>query len=88
MEKVANICGNKPTIKYPCFWKYKLIISKDEKIDNIINFLAKDKKYKLEFSNLSSGGKYQSHNLSIFVLNDEERLDIFNKLKNRCKFVL
>lgn len=85
---MANTCENKPIIKYPCFWKYKLIISKDEKIDNVINFIPKDKKYKLEFSNLSSSGKYQSHNLSIFVLNDEERLDIFNKLKNRCKFVL
>lgn len=88
MEKVANMCENKPKINYPCFWKYKLIISKDEKIENIVALVTKQKEYKLEFSNLSSNGKYQSHNLSVFVLNDKERLDIFNKLKSKCKFVL
>lgn len=88
MEKVANMCENRPKINYPCFWKYKLIISKDEKIENIVALVTKQKEYKLEFSNLSSNGKYQSHNLSVFVLNDKERLDIFNKLKSKCKFVL
>lgn len=88
MEKVANMCENRPKINYPCFWKYKIIISKDEKIENIVALVTKQKEYKLEFSNLSSNGKYQSHNLSVFVLNDKERLDIFNKLKSKCKFVL
>ncbi|KAB0582434.1 DUF493 domain-containing protein [Campylobacter sputorum] len=85
---MANMCENRPKINYPCFWKYKLIISKDEKIENIVALVTKQKEYKLEFSNLSSNGKYQSHNLSVFVLNDKERLDIFNKLKSKCKFVL
>ncbi|MDY6119920.1 MAG: DUF493 domain-containing protein [Campylobacter sputorum] len=85
---MANMCENRPKINYPCFWKYKLIISKDEKIENIVALVTKQKEYKLEFSNLSSNGKYQSHNLSVFILNDKERLDIFNKLKNKCKFVL
>nr|WP_197050069.1 DUF493 domain-containing protein [Campylobacter sputorum] len=85
---MAGMCENKPKINYPCFWKYKLIISKDEKIENIVALVTKQKEYKLEFSNLSSNGKYQSHNLSVFILNDKERLDIFNKLKSKCKFVL
>ncbi|MBE7358238.1 DUF493 domain-containing protein [Campylobacter sp. RM12327] len=85
---MASMCENKPKINYPCFWKYKLIISKDEKIENIVALVTKQKEYKLEFSNLSSNGNYQSHNLSVFILNDKERLDIFNKLKSKCKFVL
>lgn len=88
VEKVVNMCENRPKINYPCFWKYKIILSKDENIEDIVSLVTKNKEYKLEFSNLSSNGTYQSHNLSVFVLNDSERVDIFNKLKNRCKFVL
>ncbi|KQI16852.1 hypothetical protein Y780_11040, partial [Campylobacter coli CVM 41915] len=44
--------------------------------------------FKYKHSNASSSGKYQSFLLSVYVDSKKDRLDIFEKLKAKAKFVL
>lgn len=46
------------------------------------------REYKFEHSNSSASGKYQSYLLNVYVDSKKDRLDIFDKLKAKAKFVL
>ncbi|MCI6989034.1 MAG: DUF493 domain-containing protein [Campylobacter sp.] len=85
---MANICETKPKIDYPNFWEYKVIFDKNEDVITNIKEILKGKEFKINFSKQSSGGKYQSFNVSVMVHSDADRFDIFKKLKNISKFIL
>lgn len=87
---MANICdlNKQPDIEYPTFWEYKIIIDSTQNAENIAAEVAKDREYKLEFSKFSSDKKYKSYNLAVKVSCQNERLEIFNALKSRAKYVL
>ena len=72
----------KPEIKYPCNWKYRIIGQDEESLRNAAGSAVNNMKYSLSVSNRSTGGKYQAMNLEVNVRNEEERLGIFEKLKN------
>lgn len=73
---------DKPKIQYPCPWSYKVIGNdKDIMMDSIGNLLD-GLDYKLDESRQSSRGKFVSLELNIEVQNEEERLRIFEILKN------
>lgn len=90
MATTCEINGKKPEISYPCFWEYKLIINSSQKLENIIKETLKDKEYKISKSNKSKNNSYESYNVNIFVLSEDERLGLFESFKQnkQIKFVL
>lgn len=90
MATTCEINGKKPEISYPCFWEYKLIINSSQKLENIIKETLKDKEYKISKSNKSKNNSYESYNVNIFVLSEDERLGLFKSFKQnkQIKFVL
>nr|WP_158333965.1 DUF493 family protein [Campylobacter bilis] len=77
-----------PKIDYPVFWDYKVIFEVPNQADEIFKEIVGEKSYRFERSHLSKNAKYQSYLLSVYVESKKERLDIFEKLKVRAKFVL
>ncbi|GAA8890264.1 DUF493 family protein [Helicobacter pylori] len=72
--------SGKPTIIYPCFWDYRVIMTtKDE---SVLKELLEtyQRPFKLEFKNTSKNAKFYSFNVSMEVSNEEERNEIFQKI--------
>ena len=80
----------KAEIHYPCDWSYKIIGANRELIAATISMLVASFDYELSQSNQSKNGKFTSFNLSVRVHSDEERMRIFDQLKDiqTVKFVL
>lgn len=88
---MANICelNRTPDIKYPTFWEYKLVFGKDDDATEMIKKILVDtQEYKIDFSRQSKNGNYQSYNVSVFVKDEKQRLDLFAKFKEIAKYVL
>lgn len=87
---MASICDltKKPTIEYPNFWQYKLILDASANAKDIVQKVVGVREHKLEFSKFSSDKKYASHNLAVLVTSDSERLELFEALKKHAKYVL
>nr|WP_229204417.1 DUF493 domain-containing protein [Campylobacter anatolicus] len=89
--KVASICdinGQKPEIRYPTFWEYKLIMNAtDDAIEQIKKIIG-TRDSKAVFSKFSKDKRYASYDVSVFVLSDQERLELFSAFKRISKFVL
>ena len=81
---------DKIEIDYPCKWSYRIIGSDEKLLRAAAKSAVGNKKYTLSVSNRSSGGKYHSLNLELRVINENERLRIFENLKNEAaiKFIL
>jgi putative lipoic acid-binding regulatory protein len=95
MKKMVNINNldnsvKKTQIDYPCEWSYRIIGSDEHLLREAAKSAVGNKKYTLSVSNRSSGGKYQSLNLELRVIDESERLRIFENLKNEAaiNFVL
>ncbi|HMA86892.1 MAG TPA: DUF493 domain-containing protein [Desulfosalsimonadaceae bacterium] len=76
----------KPNIKYPCQWSYRIIGKEERLLREAAVSVTGDRPYTLRKSNTSSGGKYVSLNLTVTVLDENERLQIFGELK-KCRAV-
>lgn len=87
---MVNLCdlNKEPKINYPTFWDYKVIFETHIQADEIFKDILKQREYKFKHSNSSTSGKYQSYLLSVYVDSKKDRLDIFNQLKTKAKFVL
>lgn len=70
----------KPKIKYPCTWSYRIIGQDEQMLRKAAVSVAGGKKYTLSASNRSSGGKYYSFNFEIDVKDNSERLSIYDCL--------
>ncbi|EAL5963812.1 DUF493 family protein [Campylobacter jejuni] len=77
-----------PKVNYPTFWDYKVIFEVHVKASEIFQEILGQREYKFEHSNSSTNGKYQSYLLNVYVDSKKDRLDIFDKLKIKAKFVL
>ena len=92
MVNINNLNNNakKTQIDYPCDWSYRIIGSDEHLLRKAAKSAVGNKKYTLTVSNRSSGGKYHSLNLEIRVTDENERLRIFENLKNEAaiNFVL
>ncbi|HED7179390.1 TPA: DUF493 domain-containing protein [Campylobacter jejuni] len=75
-------------MNYPTFWDYKVIFEVHVKASEIFQEILGQREYKFEHSNSSASGKYQSYLLNVYVDSKKDRLDIFDKLKAKAKFVL
>ena len=76
---MISLEDKKVEIKYPCLWRYKVIIPKEKNIKDIINRYIQ-KKYNLKSSKQSKTGTYRSFNLEFMVQNEEERTYFYEEL--------
>ncbi|MFP6191793.1 DUF493 family protein [Helicobacter pylori] len=70
----------RPTIIYPCLWDYRVIMT--TKDTSVLKELLEtyQRPFKLEFKNTSKNAKFYSFNVSMEVLNEAERNEIFQKI--------
>ncbi|WRD99601.1 DUF493 family protein [Helicobacter pylori] len=72
--------SKKPTIIYPCRWDYRVIMT--TKDTSVLKELLEtyQRPFKLEFKNTSKNAKFYSFNVSMEVLDESERNEIFQKI--------
>ncbi|WP_120977008.1 HP0495 family protein [Helicobacter pylori] len=72
--------SEKPTIIYPCVWDYRVIMT--TKDTSALKELLEtyQRPFKLEFKNTSKNAKFYSFNVSMEVLDEAERNEIFQKI--------
>ncbi|MCQ2615281.1 DUF493 family protein [Helicobacter pylori] len=70
----------RPTIIYPCLWDYRVIMT--TKDTSALKELLEtyQRPFKLEFKNTSKNAKFYSFNVSMEVLDESERNEIFQKI--------
>jgi uncharacterized protein len=71
---------NKPDIKYPCEWSYRIIGTDVDKTIEAIEDAVGDMKYSVTPSNISKNGKYYSLDLKLEVPNEVVRDLVYQKL--------
>ncbi|WRF16033.1 DUF493 family protein [Helicobacter pylori] len=72
--------SKKPTIIYPCLWDYRVIMTTKD-TSALKELLATyQRPFKLEFKNTSKNAKFYSFNVSMEVLDESERNEIFQKI--------
>jgi len=77
-------CKEKPSIKYPCSWVYKVIGMDEEALRKAIDTVIGKTNLLITKSNTSSSGKYISLNVEVLVEDDETRLKHYQHLKNHA----
>ena len=80
--------NEKPFIIYPTFWQYRVIFESKQNAHGVFDEILGKREFSFELSQKSSSGKYQSYTLKVVVDSEKDRLDIFEKLKKKAKFVL
>ena len=63
-------------LDYPCNWKYKLIIRKEIDIQIIMKETLGKRDHSVKQGNISSKGKFTSHQVELLVHNDEDRKEL------------
>ena len=77
----CTLGGKKVELTYPCEWEYKVIVETHIEIKTVTLCVLGEREHGIKKSNNSKGGKYQSHNISLLVHNDDDRHMIFEQLK-------
>ncbi len=77
---------DKPVIDYPCEWGYRLIGRDEEALRLAVTFVL-EIEYELKIGNRSENDRYCSLHLKVKVHSEEERLGLFDKLKNRPEVI-
>ncbi|MCQ2626735.1 DUF493 family protein [Helicobacter pylori] len=72
--------SEKPTIIYPCLWDYRVIMTTKDTSTLKELLETYQRPFKLEFKNTSKNAKFYSFNVSMEVLNEAERNEIFQKI--------
>lgn len=88
MASICDLNNKKPKIDYPTHWEYKVIFNASDEAEAKVKDIVKDREFKLVFSKFSKDKKYASYDLTVLVLSEEERLEIFSALKHEAKYVL
>lgn len=68
-------------LTYPCQWNYKVIIESHVEISSVAALVLGEREHTVRKSNNSKNGKYKSHNISLLVHNDDDRVEIFHQFK-------
>ena len=82
----ACLTDIKPKIDYPLIWEYTIFVPLDRDEKELIASTLGICEHKLTASNKNA--KYKSFKLNLLVRSENERLEIFAKLKAACTFVL
>ncbi len=72
--------SEKPTIIYPCVWDYRVIMTTKDTSTLKELLETYQRPFKLEFKNTSKNARFYSFNVSMEVLNEAERNEIFQKI--------
>ncbi|MGL2610169.1 HP0495 family protein [Helicobacter pylori] len=72
--------SEKPTIIYPCFWDYRVIMTTNDTSALVALLETYQRPFKLEFKNTSKNAKFYSFNVSMEVSSEAERNEIFQKI--------
>ena len=72
----------KHIINYPCRWPYKVIGSDQALIEEEISTKLDHVQFEMNISNRSKKGRYVSFQVEVYVNDDDERMRVFNILKN------
>ncbi|EJB37200.1 hypothetical protein HPNQ4161_0979 [Helicobacter pylori NQ4161] len=72
--------SEKPTIIYPCLWDYRVIMTTKDTSTLKELLETYQRPYRLEFKNTSKNAKFYSFNVSMEVLDESERNEIFQKI--------
>ncbi|MCQ2702679.1 DUF493 family protein [Helicobacter pylori] len=70
----------KPTIIYPCLWDYRVIMTTKDTSTLKELLETYQRPFKLELKNTSKNAKFYSFNVSMEVLDESERNEIFQKI--------
>ncbi|GAA7235394.1 DUF493 family protein [Helicobacter pylori] len=70
----------KPTIIYPCVWDYRVIMTTNDTSTLKELLETYQRPFKLELKNTSKNARFYSFNVSMEVLNEAERNEIFQKI--------
>lgn len=73
--------NGKPQIDYPTQWEYRIIGKDKKELEEIVKGIFPSS-YTLKEGNTSNGGKFVSIVVSTEVASEEERNELFAKLKN------
>ena len=76
----------KPKIDYPLIWEYTIFVPLDRDEKELIASTLGICEHKLTARNKNA--KYKRFKLNLLVRSENERLEIFAKLKAACAFVL
>ena len=82
MDAIPN--QGRAQIDYPCDWLYKVIGKDAHEIRDILSRILQGKKYKTSFSNISGKGNYLSFNVEVWVENQQQRDDIYQRLRTHA----
>lgn len=77
-------CKDKPSIKYPCSWVYKIIGTDEDALKQAIAVVIENKDILITPSHTSSGGKYIILNVEVCVSDDKTRLQYYQHFKNHA----
>jgi uncharacterized protein len=82
--------GRRPEIDYPCDWSYQVIGPDEQELRRAVAEVIGDAPHTLKSGNTSKGGKYLSLGLEVRVVDEQQRLRIFELLSAHAavKFVL
>ncbi|MCQ2811299.1 DUF493 family protein [Helicobacter pylori] len=72
--------SKKPTIIYPCVWDYRVIMTTNDTSTLKELLETYQRPFKLEFKNTSKNARFYSFNVSMEVLDESERNEIFQKI--------
>lgn len=73
--------NGKPQIDYPTQWEYRIIGKDKKELEEIVKEIF-SQGYELKDGQASSGGKFVSIVVSAEVASEQERNELFAKLKN------
>lgn len=68
-------------IEYPCTWLYKVIGTSAPALHQAVLEVIEGDAYTVELSNTSSGGRYVSLNIGVYVRTDTQRTGIYESLR-------
>ena len=73
--------SEKPKINYPTEWSYKIIARNEEAIQQVVKTTQHSSDLQLKYSNTSKKGTFTSMECTTLVMNEEERLGLYQKFK-------
>ena len=79
---MISLDDKKLELTYPCQWNYKVIIESHIEISAVTASVLGEREHTVRKSNNSKNGKYKSHNVSLLVHNDDDRVEIFQQFKS------
>ena len=80
--------SERPEIKYPCEWVYKIIGTDIDKLISAVEDSSLNLEYEITPSNVSKNGKYYSLNFKVTVSSEAARDLVYEKLEKHPDVIM